>query len=135
VAVIDGKTKEEVTLKAGDYQVELVPGTLGLGLSAKEFSLTRGARQVVRVRWEPPGPLHTLVGHQDVVWSAKFCLDGTHVISAGGGRWEEENKRWVKGSDFKLRLWDARTGREVRRFGDHTQSAGCLAVSPDGTRV
>ena len=135
VMIFDTKTKQELTLKAGKYQVELVPEKMGLGLSAKEFTLTRGEKQIVQVRWLPPGPAHTLVGHKDVVWSAKFCLDGTHVISAGGNRWEEENQRWVIGSDFELRLWDARTGREVRRFGDHTQIVRCVAVSPDGKRA
>ena len=133
--IIDAKTKEEVTLKAGDYQVELLQAKMGLRLSAKEFTLKRGDKQIVSVRWAPPGPIHTLVGHKDIVWSAKFCLDGTHVVSAGGLRWEEDNKRWLPGSDFQLRLWDVRTGQEVRRFGDHTQVVHCLSVSPGGKRV
>jgi WD40 repeat protein len=83
----------------------------------------------------PPDPVHTLIGHNDIVWGARFCLDGTHVVSAGGTRWEEDTKRWLDGSDFQLRLWDVRTGKEVRRFGDHTESVGWLAVSPDGKRV
>jgi WD40 repeat protein len=133
VTIIDGKTKQEVTLKAGKYQVELVPPKMGLGVSAREFTLTRGGKQVVQVRWEPPGPIQTLTGHKDIVWAAAFCLDGTHVLSAGGNRLD--NDKWVVGSDFALRLWDARTGREVGRLEDHTEAVRGVAVSPDGRRA
>ena len=39
------------------------------------------------------------------------------------------------GSDFALRLWDVKTGREVRQFKDHTQIVRAVAVSGDGKRT
>ena len=133
ITVLDAKTQHEVTLKAGKYHAELESAKLGLGLSAKEFNLTRGDKQSVRVQWLPPGPIRKDGGAPDCLVGG--ILSRRHARDLGrrrplGGK----NKRWLKGSDFKLRLWDARTGREVRRFGGHAQEAGRLAVSPDGTR-
>jgi WD40 repeat protein len=132
IAIIDPKADREVTLKAGHYQVDLVPEKFGLAVSAKDFALTRGGKQVVRVRWEPPAPVQTLVC-PEAVWGAQFCLDGSHVITAGGNR--IENGKWVVGADFALRLWDGKTGREIRQFKDHTELVRALAVSGDGKRA
>ena len=96
IAIIDAKADREVTLKAGDYQVELVPQKFGLGVSAKEFALTRGDKQIVRVRWEPPGPMQTLVC-PEAFRGAQFCLDGNHVITAGGNRIRNSaSGKWVR---------------------------------------
>lgn len=132
IAIIDPKTDREITLKAGDYQVEMVPEKLGLGLSAKEFALTRGGKQVVRVRWEPASPIQVMVC-PEFVTSALFCLDGSHVITAGGNR--RDNGKWELGSDFALRLWDIKKGRQIRPFRDHVQIVRALAVSGNGKRA
>jgi WD40 repeat protein/tRNA A-37 threonylcarbamoyl transferase component Bud32 len=133
ITILDAKTRQKVTLRAGDYQVEMTGGQPGLGVSAREFALTRGGKQIVQVRWKPAGEILTLHGHQDFVWSARFCLGGTHVVSVGGNRIEEGE--WVKGKDFAVRLWDLKTGREVGRLADHTEIVRCVAVSPDGRRA
>jgi WD40 repeat protein len=132
-AILDPKADREVTLKAGDYQVELLEAQLGQRLSARELTLKRGDRQVVSVEWAPPGLVHTLVGHTDDIHAVRWCLDGTYVLSASGGRFEFG--KWVRGSDFALRLWDAKTGREVGSLPDHTDKVLALAVSPDGKRA
>jgi WD40 repeat protein/serine/threonine protein kinase len=137
ITILDAKTNQEVTLKAGTYQIELSPRKEGLRLSATDFTLARGDKQVVRVRFEPQtpkvsGPVHTLT-QQDLAWCVQFCLNGTHVISTGGYRYE--NGKWVAGPDFALRLWDAKTGLEVAKLEGHTAAALCLAVSPDGKRA
>ena len=59
VRIIDTKTRREVTLKAGQYQLELADGKEGLQLSASDFSLSRGGKEIVRVWLEKkePAPL------------------------------------------------------------------------------
>jgi WD40 repeat protein len=59
-----------------------------------------------------------LVGHTDQPWKAAFLPDGKRVLSAG--------------FDKVLRLWDAETGRELRRFDGHSEAIAALAISPDG---
>jgi WD40 repeat protein len=135
VLVIDLKTQQEVTLKAGPYQLGLSEAKYGLKLAAKDFTLDRGDTQIVRVRWElaaakNPAEVLRLVGHKNYVNAAAFCLDGTRVISGGGSLIEDGE--WVEGSDFSVRLWDAKTGRAVAQLLDHTAKVMCLAVSPDG---
>jgi WD40 repeat protein len=53
VTLLDGKTRKEVTLRAGTYQLELVHGKDGLRLETKEFTLRRGEKEVARVTFEP----------------------------------------------------------------------------------
>jgi serine/threonine protein kinase/WD40 repeat protein len=132
--IIDVETKEEVTLKAGDYRVELAPPNMRLRLSTTEVTLGRSDTEIVRVLWKPTGSLDPpLVGHKVFVLAAEFCLGGSHVISAGGT--VVENGVWLQGSDFALRLWDARTGAEVKQLKDHTEAVLGLAVSSDGKRA
>jgi WD40 repeat protein len=59
-----------------------------------------------------------LVGDMGQPWKAAFLPDGKRVLSAG--------------FDKVLRLWDAETGRELRRFEGHSEAVTALAISPDG---
>ena len=47
-----------------------------------------------------------------------FLPEGTRVLSGG--------------DDRKLRLWDAATGQELRRFDGHSGGILWVAISPDG---
>jgi RNA polymerase sigma factor (sigma-70 family) len=69
--------------------------------------------------WDPGTGrlLHTLKGHQDVIWSIAFSPDGKTLVSAG--------------DDRTLRFWDVATGAEVRQLR-HTSGVWKLALSPDG---
>jgi formylglycine-generating enzyme required for sulfatase activity/tRNA A-37 threonylcarbamoyl transferase component Bud32 len=53
VTIIDPKTRREVDLKAGKYELELRKGKDGLKLQTKQFTLRRGDKEIVRVRFEP----------------------------------------------------------------------------------
>src|SRR5262249_42961397 len=53
---LDRKTGKKSTRRARHYPPELAPGKEGLALSAKEFTLERGGKQIVRVRLEPAAP-------------------------------------------------------------------------------
>ncbi|MFH1418883.1 MAG: protein kinase, partial [Planctomycetota bacterium] len=65
----------------------------------------------------------TLYGHVQPVIDAAFSPDGSHIAS-------------VSPADGTLRIWDAETLAETMVIhGVGTSSGGCLAFSPDGTRV
>ncbi len=69
--------------------------------------------------WDPEAGrlLHTLTGHQDIVWSADFSADGKTLVS---------------GSDDKtIRFWNVATGEQVRQIA-HKERVGQVALSPDG---
>lgn len=78
-----------------------------------------------------------------------FSPDGRMILT-GGGNWDGEQRSWTSpGSyqsgvmggdrplgpaDHSVRLWDVRTGREVRRFQGHRTMVTAVAFSPDGVR-
>jgi RNA polymerase sigma factor (sigma-70 family) len=69
--------------------------------------------------WDPATGqlLHTLNGHDDLVWSVAFSPDGKTLVSAG--------------DDKTIRFWNTATGKQVRRI-EHTSRISKLALSSDG---
>jgi RNA polymerase sigma factor (sigma-70 family) len=59
--------------------------------------------------------------HEGAVRALAFAPGGKQLASAS--------------ADKSLRVWDATTGKEVRRFTDHQADVLCAAYSPDGTRL
>ena len=53
VVILDPKTNQQVTLKAGKYEVEFKKGGEGLILQTRNFTLKRGDTVVVKVTWDP----------------------------------------------------------------------------------
>ena len=62
-----------------------------------------------------------LPGHADQVSSVSYSPDGTQIVTAG--------------ADGTVRIWDARSGQELRRLTDHTGPVTSAAFSPDGTQI
>jgi eukaryotic-like serine/threonine-protein kinase len=131
VQIVDKKSGRTVTLKAGRYQLELSEGANGLTLSTDQFTLERGGKVIVKVELATPAitEVHRFKGLTDIPWAAGFCSDG-RVISGGGG--VVRDGQFAPGSDFTLRVWDAKSGRELKRLDGHREALLCLAVSPDG---
>jgi eukaryotic-like serine/threonine-protein kinase len=70
-----------------------------------------------RLRYKNLAPLR----HDAAVFCAVFSPDGRRIASS-------DQDGWVK-------LWDARTGRELLQFRAHPEHARCVAFSPDGRRL
>jgi len=130
VTIIDAKTKKEITLQAGAYQLELVGGKDGLALSTNQFTLSRGGREVVKVRLESVdvakkldenkvGEIRRFEGHKNWACRVFFCPDGRRILASG--------------ADGTLRTWDIKTGKQLCVFHGHKWSSlWGLALSRNG---
>jgi WD40 repeat protein/serine/threonine protein kinase len=70
-----------------------------------------------RLRYKTRAPLH----HDAAVLCAVFSPDGWRIASS-------DQDGWVK-------VWDAKTGREILKFRAHREHARSVAFSPDGQRL
>jgi eukaryotic-like serine/threonine-protein kinase len=126
VKVIDARTRREITLKAGQYELELVSGPQGIRLRTTEFTLERGGKEIVRVRLEPgvTSKESRILKHDGIVHALAFSGDGRRLLSGG----------W----DHSVRLWDAETGHQLHAFNlretGKNHAAYSVAISRDGRR-
>ena len=96
----------------------------------KKVALAAGGRSLFSLGgdgmlkvWEgSPGPLRFLEGHTGPVRVATFSPDGKYLLSGGG---------WPEG-DRTLRLWDVKTGKQVRQFMTGQVQLQSAVFSPDG---
>jgi len=65
--------------------------------------------------------LQTFEGHSDSVCSVAFSPDGSRIVSGSG--------------DTTIRIWDARSGKEVQKLEGHSSWVCSVAFSPDGSRI
>ncbi len=75
-----------------------------------------------------------LEGHEDRVTSVSFSPDGALLVTGGITRWVEEVQRsYINfGPADIVRLWDVKTGKELRKFSGR---GSVVAFSPDGKLV
>ena len=83
--------------------------------------------------------LRRFPGHTAPVHAVAFSPDGRFILSASGATklgQVGDSLPGVPGKpDNSLRLWDVKTGQELRRFPGHSEAVLCAAFSPDGRRV
>ena len=60
-----------------------------------------------------------------------YSPDGKHILSGGGKPMQHPKSK----DEAELVLWEARTGREVRRFAGLRGSVHAVAFSPDGKTI
>jgi WD40 repeat protein len=70
---------------------------------------------------EPVGEVRRFTRHQGQVWAVAVSPDGSTAVSGG--------------QDKTARVWNLRTGAEIRVLEGHTGLVRHVAFSPDGTRV
>src|SRR5262249_44886796 len=63
----------------------------------------------------------TLEGHTDPVYSVAWSPDGQTLATAG--------------FDNTVRLWDAATRKEIRKFEGHSKLVLAIAIAPKGQRI
>ncbi|HYH69240.1 MAG TPA: protein kinase, partial [Urbifossiella sp.] len=147
VRLRDPKSGQTWELNTLTKQLGLVdqPDGLTVTLPDREpFVLRRNGREVFRVTRLPrvvPMPAAVSVGetrrfegHTAPVFCVAYSPDGRHVLSGAGGT-IVDGKPEPGEPDSTLRLWDAATGKEVRRFVGHTNHLRSAAFSSDGTRL
>jgi WD40 repeat protein len=95
---------------------------LGSG-SQQLFSLAGDG--TIRTRPGYPGPVRSFDGHTGPVRLAIFSPDGKYLVSCGG---------WPEG-DKTVRLWNVKTGKQVRVLKTGEMQWESAAFSPDGKYV
>lgn len=102
------------------------PGALGIILEVlprpgEKRPYTPEAVSVFQEARAADAQIMVITGHTDRVISAAFSPDGQRIVTAS--------------DDKTARIWDATTGREIRRLSGHTDSLNYAAYSPDGRRI
>ena len=93
--------------------VRWYPRLLVMALSAMVLGGIAVAQQASQVG--------TLDGHTELVYAVSWSPDGKTLATAG--------------FDNTVRLWDAATRKEIRKYEGHTKIVMAVAISPDGKQI
>lgn len=104
-----------------------------------EAVVSAGHDQTVKcTRLAAGEPAWRAPGDYEHVNSVALSRDGS-VLATGGSDWRFTRQRLTAGAKHAgpgaVRVWDARTGRMLRRLGDPAEQVMAVAVSADGRRV
>ncbi len=89
------------------------------------FLVTAGFDRSIKLWIVTTGTLRMLTGHSGPVRCVAFSPDGRLILSGSG----------QPGGDKTLRLWDAKTGKEIRKIEGHPDQVESACFSPDGKRI
>src|SRR2546425_12715446 len=89
--------------------------------------IVSGGDDPVAIVWEASTGkvLRRLVGHTSPVTAVAFSSDGRFILT-GSGHCEYCDREEREKSDNTVRLWDAATGKELRRFVGHNGGIGTV---------
>jgi WD40 repeat protein len=125
-ALWDVATGKEVMQLQGTgdcvYSIAFAPDGRGILAGDRAFHAAPG-----RLHWwdaRTGGNHQGLAGHTFYVMNLAFFADGRRALSAGDTE-----------KDLSVRLWDLKSGREVRRFEALPPGIGGIAVSPRGRYI
>jgi serine/threonine protein kinase/WD40 repeat protein len=119
VAILDGKTKQKVTLDTGEYTLNLSGEADGLKMELPQtFALRRGDKKIVTIKRLPPGEISRWQAHTRAVQQLALSPDGKILASSS--------------SDQTVRLWNLDNGQLIHTLEGHTGDVGVVAFSPDG---
>jgi len=97
------------------------PALDALGKATGTLEMRRRAEQIVAVIEARLYPELLLTGHTNVVRCVCVSADGKRVLTSS--------------DDSTLRLWDADTGKELRKYEGHAAPVACVTFFPDGKRI
>src|SRR5262249_13218044 len=66
-------------------------------------------------------------------YSVAFSPDGTRLATGSG--YSESSDKNAKHIPGDVKVWDLRTGQEIRSLKGHTRVVVCVVFSPDGKRL
>lgn len=102
----------------------------GMTWSHEERKLVAETDNTIRL-WDlaTGDEVRRFAGHFNWVNSVAISPDGNRILSGGGGHIEEDG-RWTAGSDTSIRIWELRSGEEIRRFPTNDAPVLSVAFSP-----
>ncbi|QUW02760.1 AAA-like domain-containing protein [Chloracidobacterium validum] len=116
--IYSGKKIREVDFFSPVKNCVFSPDGRQIGISYYSDSPLKNSFQVLEI---DSGRIQNFEGHLDTVWSISFSPDGKKIITGS--------------ADKTARIWDAETGRELRRLEGHSDVIHSVDITLDGRKV
>src|SRR5262249_49303920 len=108
-------------LPSGDYEIDVTEEAGGLAFSTREFRIMRGDEEGGKGTLKPSaikvGEVRRFKGHTDRITSIDFSPGGHLAASTS--------------LDKTVRVWDVKTGEQIRLIEGHTAPVSQARFTPD----